>query len=222
MPEQIPQVVVLRLPMYLRALAILSRENQDVVSSRELGARLQVTSAQIRKDLSYFGKFGKQGKGYNVKHLLERLRHILGLDREWAMAIIGMGRLGKALVRYPGFLPQGFRVVAAFDSNPRQIGKKVGGITVQDVTDMESAIARCSVNIAVVAVPAAEAPKVIETLVKCGITAILNYAPVVVQAPNNVQLRDIDPILALQSMTFYLKDAAPVSRSRRGRSRLEK
>lgn len=206
MAEQIPRVVVLRLPTYARMLSAMVKENRKVVSSQELGARLQVTPAQIRKDLSYFGKFGKQGRGYNVKSLLSELERILGLDRQWAMGVIGVGRIGRALVSYPGFAPQGFNVVGVFDSNPRLIGKKVGDVTVRSIDRLEESIHELGINVCIVAVPANEAQKVIEVLVKCGVKAILNYAPVVVQVPREVQLREIDPLLALQSMTFYLKD----------------
>jgi len=120
---QIPQVVILRLPSYYRVLALLEEENTEIVSSKELGARLQMTPAQIRKDLSYFGKFGKQGKGYNVSQLLGELRQILGLDREWSVALIGVGRLGRALLDYGELTPRGFKIVAAFDIDPQQIGK---------------------------------------------------------------------------------------------------
>src|SRR3989304_5809883 len=115
MASQIPEVVILRLPLYARTLAALRDAGEEVISSHELGGKLHITPAQIRKDLSYFGKFGKQGRGYNIKRLLEELQQILGLNREWSMALVGVGRLGRAIIGYGGFAPQGFRVVAAFD-----------------------------------------------------------------------------------------------------------
>lgn len=204
--DRVPHVVVLRLPLYSRTLALLEQERVEVVSSRELGTRLQITPAQIRKDLSYFGRFGRQGRGYNVKALLKELHQILGLTREWSMAVVGVGRLGRAIVEYGGFAPQGFRVVAAFDNNRRLVGKKVGGLTIQHLSEIEETIQRQKIDIGIVAVPAAEAQRVVDALIKHGIRAILNYAPVAPQVPKRVHLRQIDPVLSLQSITFYLKE----------------
>ena len=205
MAVQIPEVVIMRLPLYARALADLEEENKEVVNSQELAARLQVTPAQIRKDLSYFGRFGKQGRGYNVKHLLGQLRRILGLDREWSMALVGVGRLGRALLHYGAFAAQGFKLVAAFDSDRRQIGTQVYGVAVQSMEELRSTIREREVNICIIAVPASRAQEVIDMLVQCGIKAILNYAPIAARVPKGVWVRDIDPVCALQSITFHLK-----------------
>lgn len=201
----IPEVVVQRLPLYVRSLGELRKERVSVVSSQELGKKLQITPAQIRKDLSYFGRFGKQGKGYNVAYLLEELRRILYLDREWRVVLVGVGRLGRAVVSYPGFAPEGFKVVAAFDESPDQVGQKVGNLTVRPVTEMEHIINSDGIKIAIVAVPASQAGGVINRLIDYGIKAILNYAPISVDVPKDVTIRNIDPVLALQSMTFYLR-----------------
>jgi len=206
-PSSIPEVVIDRLPVYARALSLLERQGREVVSSQELGKELGMTPAQIRKDLSYFGRFGKQGRGYNVKKLLEELRQILGLDRDWSMVLVGVGKLGRAIVGYGGFAPQGFHIVEAFDADPRIIGSKVNGLTVKSVDDLPAVLRDRRVEVAIVAVPAATAQQVIDTLVSCGVRAILNYAPIAPQVPPGVHMRDIDPVLALQSMTFYLKDA---------------
>src|SRR4051794_4072250 len=133
---EIPEVVVERLPVYARALNHLLNEGREVVSSQDLGEQLGVTPAQIRKDLSYFGRFGKQGRGYNIRRLVEELRQILGLDRQWTVALISVGHLGKAILHYGGFAPQGFHVVAAFDSDPEMIGQEVAGLHVLDVHDL--------------------------------------------------------------------------------------
>jgi len=207
MQRQIPDVVVSRLPMYLRALGLLKADGIEYVSSRGLGARLGMTPAQIRKDLSYFGKFGRQGRGYNVSWLHTELQRILGLNREWAMAVVGVGRLGRAIMDYKGFIPEGFRVIAAFDKDPNLIGKKVSGVLVQDVAEIEKFVAGRKVDIAIVAVPWADAQEVIDKLVQSGIRAILNYAPISARVPKGVRIRGIDPVLALQSMTFYLARA---------------
>lgn len=204
MRRQIPEVVVTRLPMYLRALAPLDAEGVDFVSSRGLGERLRMTPAQIRKDLSYFGKFGRQGRGYNVSRLYSELQQILGLNRQWLMAVVGVGRLGRAIMDYKGFIPEGFKVVAAFDKDRNLIGKKVSGVVIENIADLEKSVREKSVDIAIVAVPGADAQGVIDKLVQTGIRSILNYAPVSAQVPKGVKIQGIDPVLALQSMTFYL------------------
>ena len=201
----IPEVVIVRLPLYVRVLTQLRDGGTEVVSSRELGTRLGVTPAQIRKDLSYFGRFGKQGRGYNVSFLVGELRRVLGLDREWNTAVIGVGRLGRAIINYPGFEPEGFRVVAAFDADPDQVGRHFGNVRVRSTSDLDRAIVDEAIDIAIVAVPAAEAQDVIDSLVKCGIKAILNYAPIAPQVPDEVKVRNIDPVLGLQTMTYHLK-----------------
>ena len=200
----VPRVVVERLPQYLRALNQLLGQGIDVVSSQQLGELLQVTPAQIRKDLSYFGRFGKQGRGYNIPHLLDRLRLILGLDRTWRVAVVGVGRLGRAIISYPGFTPEGFRIVCAFDADPRLVGQQAGDITIQSMSKLRETLEREGVRIAIVAVPANHAQEVVSELVNCGIKSILSYAPIAAQRPNGVQIRNIDPVLALQSMTYYL------------------
>jgi redox-sensing transcriptional repressor len=208
MPQEIPEVVIDRLPVYVRALAALERQGREVVNSQELGERLGVTPAQIRKDLSYFGRFGKQGRGYNVGRLLEELRQILGLTKEWPMVLVGVGQLGRAIVAYGGFVPQGFRIVEAFDVDARIVGSSVDGLTVKSLDSLPQVVKRRKVEIAIVAVPAATAQDVIDMLVSAGVKAILNYAPIAAHAPRNVQIKDIDPVLSLQSMTFYVNNAS--------------
>ena len=200
----VPEVVVQRLPQYLRALFNLQRGGQEVVSSQQLGDLLQATPAQIRKDLSYFGRFGKQGRGYNIRHLLERLRYILGLERTWNVAVVGVGRLGRAIISYQGFQPEGFRVVCAFDSDPRLIGQLAGGLMIHDISNIREVLRGEQVQIAIVSVPGAEAQPVIDQLVAAGIQAILSYAPIAAHVPEGVHLRSVDPVLELQSMTYYL------------------
>jgi len=203
--SNIPEVVILRLPLYVRILTQLREEGIDVVSSRDLGERLNVTPAQIRKDLSYFGRFGKQGRGYNVNYLVGELRRVLGLDRDWNAAVVGVGRLGRAIISYPGFAPEGFKVVAALDSDPSQVGRQVDVVTVRPMDDLGRVIAEQKIDIGIVAVPAAQAQPVINRLVECGIKAILNYAPIAPQVPQDVRVRNIDPVLGLQTMTYHLK-----------------
>jgi redox-sensing transcriptional repressor len=206
-PIEIPAVVIDRLPVYARALTALENRGRDVVSSQELGEVLGVTPAQIRKDLSYFGRFGKQGRGYNVQRLAHELRQILGLDRQWSMILIGVGHLGQAILTYDGFHPQGFIIVDAFDSDPGLVGNTVGGVNVHNIDGLRTYLAQRQVDIGIVAVPPEAAASIIEILVDGGIRAILNYAPTSVSVPDTVEVKNIDPVLALQSMTFYLKTA---------------
>ncbi len=205
----VPEVVVERLPQYLRALAHLKESGIEVISSQQLGELLQVTPAQIRKDLSYFGRFGKQGRGYSISHLLAQLRSILGLDQTWNVAVVGIGRLGRAIISYPGFEPEGFRIVCAFDSDRRVVGEWAGGLMIHDFGAFKEIATEKGVQIAVVAVPAAAAQDVIDQLVDAGIKAVLNYAPKSALAPPNVRIRNVDPVVALQSMTYYLSAARP-------------
>ena len=200
----VPEVVIMRLPQYIRVLNGLMAEGTGIVSSQQLGEILQVTPAQIRKDLSYFGRFGKQGRGYRVQHLLVELKEIMGLDRRWNVALVGVGRLGRAVLSYPGFAPEGFHVVAAFDANRRVVGKTVGNLKVQPVEELDETVVSRGIGIGIVAVPSAHAQGVIDRLVEAGVKAILNYAPVATQAPEGVKVRNVDPVLALQTMTFYL------------------
>lgn len=203
---EVPEVVIARLPQYVRILSQLLSEGTQVANSQELGERLQVTPAQIRKDLSYFGRFGKQGRGYSVRHLLDELKQILGLNFNWNVAVVGVGRLGKAIISYPGFTPDGFRLVAAFDSNPAIIGEKVGDLEVRPTGDMDRIVRERQISIAIVAVPSAHTQEVIDRLVECGVRAILNYAPIAPHVPEGVRIQNIDPVLSLQAMTYYLID----------------
>jgi redox-sensing transcriptional repressor len=205
-PLEIPEVVIDRLPVYYRLLTTLQAKGLTVVSSQELGDALNVTPAQIRKDLSYFGRFGKQGRGYSVQRLTEELRTILGLDRRWRMVLVGVGRLGTAIASYRGFEPQGFDIVGVYDINPEAVGTEVSGdLVVRSVDELERDLAGGDVDIGIVAVPANEAQDVIDVLVRAGIGAILNYAPTGAQVPPDVEVRQIDPVLSLQGMTYYLR-----------------
>jgi redox-sensing transcriptional repressor len=212
LPIEIPAVVIDRLPVYARALTDLEVRGRDVVSSQELGQVLGVTPAQIRKDLSYFGRFGKQGRGYNVQRLAQELRQILGLDRQWSMILIGVGHLGQAILTYNGFHPQGFIIIDAFDADPKLVGNEIGGVTVHSTDELQTYLKERQIDIGIVAVPARAANSVVDLLVEGGIRAILNYAPTSVTVPDFVEVKNIDPVLALQSMTFYLKTTQQATR----------
>ena len=203
---EIPDVVVLRLPLYVRVLSQLLDQGDAVVSSEQLGSLLQMTPAQIRKDLSYFGRFGKQGRGYDVNFLREKLREILGLDLRWPTCLVGVGRLGQAIINYPGFVPEGFDILAAFDSDLEQVGTTVGGLAVQPMSLLDETVSAKGISIGIVAVPSPQAQPVIDRLVQAGVQGILNYAPIAPQVPMDTVIRNIDPVLSLQSMTFYLME----------------
>ena len=203
-PNAVPDVVVLRLPLYVRALVQLREEGVEIVSSRRLGSLLKITPAQIRKDLSYFGRFGKQGKGYNVRLLIKELEQILGLNREWRACLIGMGHLGQAIINYPSFAPEGFEIVAAFDSDSEQVGTTVGEITVQPMSELSGTVETKGISIGIIAVPASEAQSVADELAVSRIRGILNYTPVALQVPARIVMRNVDPVVSLQYMTYYL------------------
>ena len=204
---EVPEVVVARLPQYVRVLGRLLEEGSEVVSSQQLGEKLQVTPAQIRKDLSYFGRFGKQGRGYSVRHLLEQLKDILGLNSSWNVAVVGVGRLGNAILSYPGFTSDGFHLVAAFDNSPEVVGQTVGGLMVQAMEALDSVVREKRVSIAIVAVPSRHTQEVVDRLVGSGVRAIMNYTPIAPYVREGVKIRNIDPVLSLQSMTYYLNDS---------------
>ncbi len=202
--KQIPDIVVGRLPLYLRTLQKMARETIQVTSSLELGERLGISAAQIRKDLSQFGEFGKQGTGYNIPFLIERIREILHIDRVWDVAVVGAGDVGRALARYQGFADRGFRVVMIFDNNPDVIGTLVADFTVQNTAGLVEAIQNAGIKVAMVSVPADQAQSVTDQLISAGVKAILNYAPISLSVPEGVWVQYIDPAVHLQRMAFYL------------------
>ena len=201
----VPEVVVQRLPHYLNILSILQVEKTKIVSSEQLGYLAQITPAQIRKDLSYFGKFGKQGKGYAVNILVKRLREILGVNLQWEVCLIGVGRLGRALLSYPGFAPEGFNIIAAFDSDLSQIGQQIGKILIKNISEIESFLQNSNIQIAIVAVPANVTKAILNLLYDSGIKAVLNYAPFTPLDHKDMIIRNIDPVASLQSLTYHLK-----------------
>lgn len=199
-----PDVVIRRLPLYARSLRYLLREGVSSVSSQELGERINVTAAQIRKDLSYFGEFGKQGIGYDVEKLLKHIERILGLTHEWPVVLVGVGYLGQAIARYEGFHSKGLRIVGLFDSDQDKIGQTVANMEILDDSRITAVVREHGVKLAIVAVPAVRAQDVTDMLVAAGVRAILNYAPIIVQVPEGVWVRYIDPVAVLHSMTYYL------------------
>lgn len=202
--ENVPGIVIGRLPVYLRALSLLENEGKEVTSSQELGTKLGISSAQIRKDLSHFGEFGKQGTGYKIAFLQERLKEILNLHQIWPVVLVGFGDLGQALVHYDRFPEKGFEIKAIFDNAPEKIGTTFHGMTIQDSATMGGIVKKENIKIAILAVPPHVAQTVSEELVKAGIKAILNYAPITLFLPPEIQVQNIDPVVRLQQMTYYL------------------
>ncbi len=198
-----PKATVERLSYYFRALEDLSKTGVDTVSSEELGEKLGIKSSQIRKDLSYFGYFGKRGMGYDVKYLLKELRYILGLDREWQIIVVGAGHLGVAISNYPGFKKRGFNVKALFDNDPAKVGKTEGDVAIIHMSKMKRFIKENAIEMAVVAVPAKAAQEVADNLVKCGIKAILNFAPSPITAEEPVRCLSVDLTTKLEALAYY-------------------
>ncbi len=205
MEQSTPDIVVGRLPLYLRALHHMAQEGRKVTSSQELGERLGISAAQIRKDLSQFGEFGKQGTGYDIEFLVDQLRQILKVNQVWDVAVVGAGDIGSALARYQGFADRGFRVVMIFDSDPEKVGTQVGTFVVQNSSEMIDTITAAGIRVAMLAVPATQAQAVTDELVKAGVRAILNYAPINLTVPEGVRVQYTDPVTHLQRMTYYLR-----------------
>ncbi len=200
----IPDIVVGRLPLYLRALQRMHNQGRQVASSQELGERLGISAAQIRKDLSQFGEFGKQGSGYQIDYLIDQLRQILNLREVWEIAVVGAGDIGSAVARYQGFANRGFEVKMIFDNHADVIGKKIGGFVIQDSANLVPYIRQAGIKVAMITVPANQAQEVADQLVEAGVKAILNYAPTSINVPPHVRVQYIDPVIHLQRMTYYL------------------
>lgn len=201
---EVPDIVIGRLPIYLRALTLLHEQGHEFTSSQELGQKLGIGSAQIRKDLSFFGEFGKQGTGYEIKYLREQISKILHVDRDWPVALVGFGDLGQAIANYGGFASKRFQIEAIFDNEPGKIGQEVAGKVVQDIKQLKNIITAHQIKIAIVAVPASAAQVVADQLVEAGVQALLNYAPITLSVPDGVHVQYIDPVMHLQRMTYYL------------------
>lgn len=206
MTNPIPDIVIARLPIYMRELCRLADEDEKTTtSSQELGKRLGISSAQIRKDLSRFGEFGKQGTGYHINYLINQLRQILHLTEEWPVVLIGAGYLGHALAHYNGFHHRGFRVVRIFDNDPVRIGQVMNGVEVQDVKELYSSVVADQIKIAILTVPVSAAQEITDLLVEAGVTSILTYAPIQLKAPSWVNISYSDPVIQLQQMAYYLR-----------------
>ena len=202
--KRIPEGTISRLFIYLREVAELARNNIRTVSSAELGERANLSDAQVRKDLGYFGQFGVSGSGYDTVELQKALQKILGKDRTWNVAVIGAGQLGAALVQYTGFAEHGLEVVALFDSDPGKIGRQIGGIKVQSVEELNRSTGSKRLAIGIIAVPAEAAQEVAGRMVQAGIGCILNFAPVGLNVPETVKVKNVDLSHELETLSYFL------------------
>ncbi len=201
----VPDIVVRRLPIYLRVLRRLQAEGVEETPSHMLAKTLGISAARIRKDFSHFGEFGQQGRGYQVKKLTVELQRILHVDNIWPLVIVGVGQLGHALAMYDGFQENGFRIVALFDNDPAKVGMTVNNVPIQHIDYLEGEIRRHQLQIAVLAVPASQAEAIADRLVAAGIKGILNYANITLRPRPGVIIQQIDPTIILQHMTYYLE-----------------
>ncbi len=212
-PIKIPERTVTRLSIYLRCLEELESDGVVSVSSGQLADRFSLNSAQVRKDLAYFGQFGVRGLGYYVGALRHHLERILGLKREWEVALVGLGNLGSALIAYKGFQEKGFKITAVFDRDPVKIGQRVEGVQVMDSSRIVPAIRKRNIKIGIVAVPAVSAQAVVNLLVEAGVTAILNFVPAQLTVPDSVKLQNVDLSVLLKTLTYHIVRAEhPVPR----------
>jgi len=202
--EKIPDIIIGRLPVYLRALQRMADNGLKTTSSQELGEHVGISAAQIRKDISQFGEFGKQGTGYSIAYLLDKLREILKVDRKWDVVLIGAGDMGHALAKYQGFANRGFHIVMIFDNDKEKVGQKIDQFVIEDTDKMIERVKEAGVKIAMLTVPASAAQSVAEKLMQAGVKAFLNYAPISLNVPGNVKVQHIDPATHLQRMTYYL------------------
>ena len=200
---KIPEKTVTRLSIYLRCLEELQADGVGTISSKRLAERFGLNSAQVRKDLAYFGQFGVRGLGYNIRDLRHNLERILGLKRDWEVALVGVGNLGSALAAYPRFPEQGFRITMAFEEDPQRVGTRVGDVPVHDVAKMVPALRRRRTKIAIVATPAAAAQAVADLLVQAGVTSILNFAPAQIVVPDGVKVQNVDLSVLLKTLSYH-------------------
>ncbi len=204
MSRRISDSTVRRLSHYLRALEGFEEEGGVTVSSEELASRGHTTAAQVRKDLSHFGSFGKRGLGYRIDELLERLRAILGVDRVWRVVLVGAGRIGSALFEYPDFRSRGYNCVAILDSDPEKIGVRWGTTEIRPPEDLETVVTELEIDLVILAVPAAVAQEVADRAVRAGIKGILNFAPVQIKVPSSVPVEDVNLVMELEALSFHI------------------
>jgi redox-sensing transcriptional repressor len=198
----VPKAVVSRLSLYLRELQHHVRDGKETTSSTQLGTLLGFTDAQVRKDLAYFGQFGYPGIGYRCDELIQAIKRILGTNRPWPLGLVGLGNLGRALLGYRGFSNQGFKIVAAFDSDPHKVGAIIDGMVVYGLDDLSKVVEQFAIKLAILAVPATSAQTVAEQLVACGVEGVLNFAPVTLALPPEVEIIGVDLAIELEQLSF--------------------
>jgi redox-sensing transcriptional repressor len=201
--RRIPEATVARLPLYYRALTETGERQVATISSERLAELAGVNAAKVRKDLSYLGSYGTRGVGYDVEYLLHEISRELGLTRDWPVAIVGIGNLGRALANYRGFGARGFRVVALVDADPGLVGQKIGDLDVESIDDLDRIVEERQIAIGILATPAHVAQDVTDRLVAAGVTSILNFAPSVCSVPDGVSMRKVDLAIELQILSFY-------------------
>jgi redox-sensing transcriptional repressor len=206
-PDLVPNPAVKRLSLYLRQLEGFKRKDRRTISSKQLGESLNLTDAQVRKDLAYFGQFGHPGIGYRVEDLIAQVRKILGTDKVWNVLLVGAGNLGRALMAYKGFNIKGFRLANVFDASPQLVGKKMGPFTVQPMSELEPTIRKNQTRLAMIAVPADSAQEVVDQLVAAGVRGILNFAPTSVNVPPHIALNAVDLSVQLEQLSFQVNFA---------------
>ena len=199
----IPDATVARLPLYLRALNGMAERGTPTVSSEDLALAAGVNSAKLRKDLSHLGSYGTRGVGYDVQYLIYQISRELGLTQDWAVAIVGVGNLGRALANYGGFASRGFRIAGLLDADPQVVGDRIAGLVVEHTDELESVIKKRGVSIVVIATPATAAQQVCDRVIAAGVTSILNFAPVVLAVPDGVDVRKVDLSIELQILAFH-------------------
>jgi len=207
--KRISESTIHRLSLYYRTLSLLEKENYETVSSKELAKREKLTPAQVRKDLSFFGTFGTRGLGYLVIELKKQIAAILGIDRQWRVALVGVGNIGSAMVSYKEFSRQDFHIIKLFDNDQRKIGSNHKGIIISDIKNLESELKETRIEIVIVAVPATMAQYIVDDIVKAGIKAILNFAPVNLKVPDDVYVRNENMSMELEYLSFAMVNEHP-------------
>lgn len=211
-----PKAVVNRLSLYLRELQRLARDGEETTSSNQLGKLLGITDAQVRKDLAYFGQFGHPGVGYRTVELVAEIKRILGTDRQWVVALVGVGNLGRALLGYKGFHPQGFRIAAAFDADMTKVGQTIGGVIVHPLDRLEEIVRERGVTLGLIASPAPAAQEIADRLVAAGVSGILNFAPVTLSLPEGVSLVGVDLATEMEQLSYSVAKSLAIAEEEQG------
>lgn len=210
-PLSVPEGTVTRLCDYLRALSMMERRGQAKASSPEIGHWAGVKASQVRKDLSYFGEFGRRGLGYEVHKLRAHIQEILGVQRQRPAIVVGAGNLGSALARYSGFTAHGFQIVAIYDNDPARIGHRLGSLKIESLRELPQDVQQLGVEIAILTVPEPAAQEAADFVIAAGIKAIVNFAPLLIMVPEDVKVRNVDLARELETLCFYLPPDVPAT-----------